>query len=66
MIINANGSLDKIIPLGKVAQTHLSALPLPQAHQHFISASPTEAKQKIRLVLRPNGQINTFLISAKQ
>jgi hypothetical protein len=65
MIINANGSLEKITPLGRVAQTHWSTLPLPQANQHFVSPSPRQAKQKIRLVLRANGQINTFLIRAK-
>jgi len=65
IILNANGSLEKIIPLGRVAETHLSTLPLPQANQHFVSASPTQANQKMRLVFRSNGQINTFLISAK-
>ncbi|NBD32786.1 MAG: hypothetical protein GVY17_07445 [Cyanobacteria bacterium] len=65
MVISGNGALEEIIPLGRAAEKHLSTLPLPQLHQRFVSASPTKANQKIRLVFRPNGQINTFFISGK-
>ncbi|AFZ43770.1 hypothetical protein PCC7418_1584 [Halothece sp. PCC 7418] len=62
MIINSNGSLEKIIPLGTVAQNYVSLLPFPKLNQDFVSASPTQTQQNIRLVFRPSGQVETFLI----
>lgn len=60
MIINRNGSLETIVPLGIAAKNYLSTVPFPQQDQPFVS--PGSTAQKIRLVVRSNGQIKTFLI----
>lgn len=63
LIINGNGSLQRIVPLGNAAQNYLQTLPLPPKNQPFVSASSRETQQKIRVVFSPNGQVKTFLIA---
>lgn len=65
MMINANGSMEKITPLGIVSENYLSTLPLPQNNEPFVSSFSNYSQQKIRLVLRPTGEIKTFLIAAR-
>lgn len=62
LIIDSNGSLQNIVPLGSVAQTHLQTLPFPPKNQPFVSPYTSENQQKIRVVFSPNGQVKTFLI----
>lgn len=62
IMVDPDGSLKQVIPLGTVAQAYLSSLPLPESNQPFVSASTTETQQKIRLVFRRSGEIKTFLI----
>jgi hypothetical protein len=64
LTINSNGSLEKIVPLGSLSQTHLKTLPLPNYNERFVSSSSTRNQQKMRLVFRPSGEIKTFLIRA--
>ena len=63
--VNADGSLQQIMPLGRIANSYLSSLPLPESNQSFVSPSTTTTPQKIRLVFRANGQIKTFLMGKK-
>ncbi|PNW45224.1 UNVERIFIED_CONTAM: hypothetical protein BEN50_12380 [Euhalothece sp. KZN 001] len=61
LLINADGTLQEITPLGIISETYLSRLPLPESNEDFVSPSPTEKPQKMRLVFPPNGNIKTFL-----
>jgi len=63
LIIDQNGFLQNIVPLGNAAQNHLPSLPFPSKNQPFVSPSTNETQQKIRLVFSPNGQVKTFLIA---
>jgi hypothetical protein len=60
LILNTDGSLKQVEALGTSAQQYLTQVPLPTAQSPFVSA-PTAGKSSIRLVLRPNGTVQTFL-----
>lgn len=62
LLINADGTLNQITPLGIISETYLSRLPLPESNEDFVSPSPKKQPQKMRLVFPPNGNIQTFLI----
>ena len=57
--INADGSLGAVQPLGASAQQYLNQVPLPQASSAFVSPSGT--RSNIRLLLRQDGKVQTFL-----
>jgi hypothetical protein len=59
--LNADGSIQRIIPLGKVAADYLGRVNIPSLGERFVSPLQGELKPKIRLVLIPNGQVQTFL-----
>ena len=60
LTLNADGSLKQVEALGSAAQQYLPQVPLPTPQSPFVSA-PTAGKSSIRLVLRPNGTVQTFL-----
>ena len=57
--VNTDGSLGAVEPLGASAQQYLNQVPLPQASSAFVSASG--ARSNIRLLLRQDGTVQTFL-----
>jgi hypothetical protein len=57
--VNANGSLGAVEPLGASAQQYLNQVPLPQPSSAFVSGSG--ARSNIRLLLRQDGTVQTFL-----
>ncbi len=62
--VNADGSLGAVEPLGASAQQYLNQVPLPQPSSTFVSASG--ARSNIRLLLRQDGAVQTFLDGAGQ
>ncbi len=62
--INSNGSLDNVEPLGASAQQYLDKIPLPSAQDPFVSRVGSGPKPNIRLVLHPDGTVQTFLDNA--
>jgi hypothetical protein len=60
LTLNADGSLKQVEALGSAAQQYLPQVPLPTPQSPFVSA-PTAGKSSIRLVLRPNSTVQTFL-----
>jgi Domain of unknown function (DUF4335) len=62
--VNADGSLGAVEPLGASAQQYLNQVPLPQPSSAFVSASGT--RSNIRLLLRQDGAVQTFLDGAGQ
>lgn len=59
--LNADGSIQRIIPLGNAAVDYLDRVNIPVPGERFVSPLQGELKPKIRLVLIPNGQVQTFL-----
>jgi Domain of unknown function (DUF4335) len=64
--INGDGSLGTVEPLGVSAQQYLSQVPLPQSSTAFVSPSASGNRQNIRMLLHPDGTVQTFLDAAGQ
>lgn len=58
---NANGSLKQVNPLDKAATQYLSQVPFPAANQPFITPFQSPQFPRIRLVLKPDGMVQTFV-----
>ncbi len=63
--IKPNGSLDDVEPLGASAQQYLDKIPLPSAQDPFVSRVGSGSTPNIRLVLHPDGTVQTFLDTVK-
>jgi hypothetical protein len=61
LVLNPDGTLKRIIPLGKAADIYLDRTPMPLLGEAFVSPLPLSSPQTIRLVLSPNGKVRTFL-----
>lgn len=57
---NANGSLKRVIPLGKASELYLNKTNIPLQGEVFISPLPKSQKSTIRLLLNPDGGVQTF------
>jgi Domain of unknown function (DUF4335) len=64
LTLNANGSLAQVEPLGASAQQYLSQLPLPASQAPFVSAIASGGQPTVRLVVQPDGTVQTFLDAA--
>lgn len=63
LLLNTDGSIQRIIPLGNAAQEYVGSLKLPLVGQPFVSKTEGLNNPQIRLVLSPDGKIQTFLQS---
>lgn len=61
LTLNANGSLKHIKPLNKVATAYLGQVPFPAVNQPFIAALNSSQSPQVRLVLSPDGSVQTFV-----
>ncbi len=62
LVLNSNGSIQRIFPLGQAAGNYIDRTGMPLIGEPFVS--PTDGKQpRIRLVLKPDGKVQTFLES---
>ncbi len=59
--VNRSGVIERIIPLGRAAQTNIDLTGMPLINEPFVSAMQNNAQ--IRLVLTPEGGVQTFLES---
>jgi hypothetical protein len=59
--INTNGSLGNVEPLGVSAQQYLDKVPLPSGQDPFVSRVGSGPTPNVRLVLHPDGTVQTFL-----
>ena len=64
LTLNPDGSLAQVEPLGASAQQYLNQLPLPAPQSPFVSAVGSGRRPTVRLVLRPDGTVQTFLDGA--
>ncbi|WP_293123385.1 DUF4335 domain-containing protein [Microcoleus sp. bin38.metabat.b11b12b14.051] len=59
--IDENGSIQTIVPMGKAAADYIDRTNMPLVGEPFVSAVSRGKNPKIRVVLRPNGRVQTFL-----
>ncbi|MEG3859378.1 DUF4335 domain-containing protein [Microcoleus sp. herbarium12] len=59
--IDENGSIQTIVPMGKAAADYIDRTNMPLVGEPFVSAVTHGKNPKIRVVLRPNGRVQTFL-----
>lgn len=62
LVLNRNGSLDRFIPLGSAAATYIDSTNMPSPGQPFVSAFDRGSTPTIRLVLYPDGRVETLLV----
>ncbi|NEQ21224.1 MAG: DUF4335 domain-containing protein [Microcoleus sp. SIO2G3] len=61
LLLNADGSIQRIIPLGQAAGQYIDRTDMPLPGEPFVSALPAGGNPTIRVVLTPDGKVNTFL-----
>ncbi|HBL61107.1 MAG TPA: hypothetical protein DDZ80_22550, partial [Cyanobacteria bacterium UBA8803] len=59
--LNSDGSIERILPLGQAAQTYIDRTNIPLVGKQFVSPIEGGAKPRIRVVLSPDGQVETLL-----
>jgi len=62
LVINSSGSIQQILPLGQTAGDYIDRTGMPLVGEPFVSAMKQQSAT-IRLVLNPDGKVQTFLES---
>lgn len=60
LLLNPDGSIKKVVPLGKAAQIYLSQTNIPVNGESFMSPPSESQSSKIRVLLNPDGQVQAF------
>ncbi|MBE9179237.1 DUF4335 domain-containing protein [Oculatella sp. LEGE 06141] len=60
LVLNSDGSLQRITPLGTAAGTYLDRTDMPLLNEPFVSPTDGGQTPQVRLVLRPDGGVQTF------
>ncbi|NEO57515.1 MAG: DUF4335 domain-containing protein [Okeania sp. SIO3B5] len=63
LLLNGDGSVKKVIPIGLASVEFYGNTEMPLEEETFVSNIEGDKTAKIRLVLRPDGQVQTFLES---
>jgi Domain of unknown function (DUF4335) len=61
LLLNADGSLQRILPLGNASANFLDRTNMPLLGEPFVSPTIDGKKPQIRVVLEPDGNVKTFL-----
>ena len=61
LLVSADGSIQRIVPLGQAAGNYIDRTGGPLAGEPFVSAIGGGRNAKVRLVLSPDGSVKTFL-----
>lgn len=60
LIINNNGAIARIFPIGKASQIYLDRTNIPLMGETFIDPVSESQNLTVRLMLSPDGEVNTF------
>ncbi|GAA6615850.1 DUF4335 domain-containing protein [Scytonema sp. NUACC26] len=60
LVVGVDGSLERIMPLGKAARDFVDRTGMPLIGEPFVSPSKNGQSVKIRAVFNPNGKVQTF------
>ena len=61
LFLNKNGSIERIIPIGKASEIYLDRTSLPLRGEAFVSPLKNTERATIRLMLSPDGDVNAFV-----
>ncbi|WP_445637040.1 DUF4335 domain-containing protein [Nostoc sp. DSM 114161] len=60
LIVSVDGSVERIFPLNKAAREYVDSAGMPEVGQPFVSANNRGQNVRIRVVLSPDGKVQTF------
>ncbi|MFB8788556.1 MAG: DUF4335 domain-containing protein [Potamolinea sp.] len=63
--LNADGSIQRILPLGQAAGKYIDSTGIPLPEEPFVSAVEGNRTPTIRVVFTPDGKVDTFLEQVK-
>lgn len=61
LLLNRDGSIERIIPLGSASVEYIDRTNIPSPGERFVSALQGEANAKIRVILTPDGKVQTSM-----
>ena len=61
LVVNNDGSLQRVTPMGQAATTFLDRTGMPLMGEVIASSLPENPSSTIRLILSPNGNVETFI-----
>ncbi len=61
LLLTANGSLQRIVPLGQASEQYIDRTNMPLMGEPFVAPTQDGSTPQIRLVLKPDGKVQTFL-----
>ena len=61
LLLNPDGSLQRILPLGDASANFLDRTNMPLLGEPFVSPTTGDKQPQIRVVLEPDGKVQTFL-----
>jgi hypothetical protein len=61
VLVNADGTVQQVLPLGIVAGNYIDRTGMPLMGESFVSPTTNGQPALIRVVLAPNGRVQTFL-----
>lgn len=63
LVLNPDGSVQRIVPLGAASEVYVDRTGMPLMGESFVSAVEGTSNPRIRVVLLPDGKVQTFLES---
>lgn len=61
IVLDVDGSIQRIEPLGKASRTYVDRSGMPLIGEPFVSPNPQGETPRIRVVLSPDGNVQTFV-----
>lgn len=61
LLLSADGSLQRIVPLGRAAEQYIDRTDMPLMGEPFVSPTGDGSTPQIRLVLKTDGKVQSFL-----
>lgn len=60
LVLGANGTIQRIIPLGEASERYVDRTDMPLMNESFVSPLQDREQLQVRLVLSPDGKVQTF------
>jgi hypothetical protein len=61
LVLNPDGSLQRVMPLTQASKIFLDRTPMPLANEPFVSPVTVQGQLVIRLVLEQSGRVQAFI-----
>jgi len=60
LLVGVDGTIEQILPLGKAARDFIDRSGMPLIGENFVSPNKNGQSSRIRVVLSPDGKVQTF------